>query len=358
MHRRSALALVVLPVVASAAPAAAQTTQRFTVTERQLEIYDAAGTVTLRRGSADAIVIIATRAGPDGAALDFGYDHDGPRAVFRVVFPLDRIDRIAEPAPRSGDHMRLHLRPDGTFGNDRGEGMQRRRGGETIEIGGSSGFRGWGNLEIEVPAGREVTLHLAAGHASLTGVSGDYTLDTWGADVEAADIEGRFRFDTGSGDVRVSRAKGTMRFDTGSGDCVVDHVTGDLLDMDTGSGDVRATDVDVESARLDTGSGDVVIRQFRSRRTLVDTGSGDVELAFAGGPIDDLSIDTGSGDVTLTLPPDVDARLVADPGSGGIDVNRPGAIFERRDDDHLVLRFGQGRGRIKIDSGSGGVTIR
>ena len=359
MSHPSALApILVLAPLALAVPALAQPTQRFTVTERRLEIYDAAGTVTLRAGTGSAIVITATRAGPDGPALAFGTDHEGDRAVFRVVFPVDRIERIADPVPRSHDHTSLRLRPDGTFGNDEAEGGPRRGGVGQIEIGGSSGFKGWGNLEIEVPAGREVKVHLAAGRATLAGVSGDYTLDTWGAHVEATDIEGHFLFDTGSGDVRVSRARGSLRFDTGSGDCVVEHVSGELLDMDTGSGDAHATDVNVDSARFDTGSGDLEVRGFRARRALLDTGSGDVVLEYAEGPLDDLSIDTGSGDLTLTLPRDVDARLVADPGSGGVDVNRPGAVFERRDEDHMVLRFGQGRGRIRIDSGSGRVTIR
>jgi hypothetical protein len=358
MRRPSLLTpVLVLPALVAAGPAAAQPAQRFTVSERRLEVYDAAGTVTLRAGSGSQIVITATPAGPDGGALTFGTDHEGDRGIFRVVFPVDRIDRIADPVPGSGDHTSLRLRADGTFGNDR-EGGVPRRGGGRVEIGGSGGFKGWGNLAIEVPAGREVKVHLAAGRATLAGVAGDYTLDTWAADVEATDIEGHFLFDAGSGDVRVSRARGSMRFDTGSGDCVVEHVIGDLLDMDTGSGDVRSTDVNVDSARLDTGSGDVEMHQFRARRALLNTGSGDVELEYAAGPIDELSIDTGSGDLTLTLPPDADARLVADPGSGDIDVNRSGAIFERRDRDHLVLRFGEGRGRITIDSGSGSVTIR
>jgi hypothetical protein len=351
MRRAAAFTpIFVLFALAAAVQAAAQPTQRFTLSERRLEVFDAAGTVTLRSGSGSEIVITATRAGPDGAALAFAADHEGSQSVFRVVFPVDRIDRIADPLEGSGGHTTLRLSSDGTFGDG--------HGGHEIRIGGSSGFRGWGNLEIEVPAGREVKVHVAAGRATLASVSGDYTLDTWAADVDATDIDGHFLFDTGSGDVRVSRAKGTMRFDAGSGDCTIEHVGGDLLDIDTGSGDARATDVAVDRLRLDTGSGDVEVHQLRARRGRVDTGSGDVELEYVAGPIDDLSIDTGSGDLTLTLPRDADVRLVADPGSGGIRVQHAGAIFERRNEDHTVLRFGEGHGRITIDSGSGGVTIR
>ena len=359
MRRHLAIAArLVLIGLSGASTAAAQQPQRFTASERRLEIYDAAGTVTLRRGAGSDIVIAATRAGPDGEGLTFGLDHAGDRAVFRVVFPVDRIDRIAGPMDAHGGRTSLRLRADGTFGGDRDEELPRARGGAEIEIGGSGGFRGWGNLEIAVPAGREVRVHLAAGRASLAGVAGDYTLDTWGADVQATDIEGHFLFDTGSGDVTISGAKGTLRLDTGSGDCRVEHVTGDLLDVDTGSGNAVATDATVTRSRFDTGSGDVTLRSFRSPTTLIDTGSGAADIEFGEGPIDDLSIDTGSGGVRLKLPRVLNARLEADPGSGGVNVIRSGAIFERRDEDHLVLRFGDGRGRIKIDTGSGGVTIR
>ena len=359
MRRQIAIALTLVPIqLARAATAVAQAPQRFTVTESRLEIYDAAGSVTLRRGTGSDIVIAATRAGADGGGLTFGLDHAGSRAVFRVVFPVDRIDRIAAPPGQQDSRNQLRLRADGTFGGDRDGGFSGGRRGSEIEIGGASGFRGWGDLEITVPAGREVRVHLAAGRAALSGVSGDYTLDLWGADVQATNIEGHFLFDTGSGDVTINGAKGSLRLDTGSGRCSVEHVTGDLLDVDTGSGNAVATDVAVDRSRFDTGSGDVTLRSFRSRNTLIDTGSGAADIEFGETPIDELSIDTGSGGVRLTLPRVLDARLTAEPGSGGVDVVRAGAIFERRDENHLVVRFGEGRGRIKIDSGSGGITIR
>jgi hypothetical protein len=342
----------------AAVMAAAQEPQRFTISEHRVEIFDAAGLITVRRGAGSNVVIVARRAGPDGSSITFGTDRQANLARFRVVFPVDGIDHIADPRQGHGHYMTIRLRADGTFsGGDGGWRERRGRGGE-VEMGGSGGFRGSANLEIEVPAGRDVTLHLGAGAATLSGVSGDYTLDLYGADVEATDISGRYSFDTGSGDIRITGAQGTLRLDAGSGDVALERIAGDLLDVDTGSGDVWADDVAVDRARLDTGSGDVEMRRFRSRHTIVDTGSGDATLAYGPGPLDDLSIDTGSGDCTLTLPSDVDARLVADSGSGDVHVTRPGAIFERQDEDETVLRFGEGRSRIRIDTGSGGVTIR
>jgi len=91
---------------------------------------------------------------------------------------------------------------------------------------------------------------------------------------------------------------------------------------------------------------------------VADTGSGDVDIEYTGGTVDDLVIDTGSGSARLTLPEGASARVIIDSGSGDVIVNRTGAIFERRGDDGTVLRFGDGRGRIRIDTGSGNVVIR
>jgi len=90
----------------------------------------------------------------------------------------------------------------------------------------------------------------------------------------------------------------------------------------------------------------------------VDTGSGSVVLEYAGGAIDDLNVDTGSGRVDLRLPDAADLRMSIETGSGGINVQRSGGFLERRDHDSIELRFGSGRGRVVIDTGSGGVTIR
>jgi hypothetical protein len=58
------------------------------------------------------------------------------------------------------------------------------------------------------------------------------------------------------------------------------------------------------------------------------------------------------------MPPNADARVSIETGGGDATVQRSGAIFERRDEDTVVLRFGQGRGKVRIDTGSGDVVIR
>lgn len=357
----SVLTLAGLPVEAQQVRAG----QRFSVSQRQVDIYDVAGTVTMRRGP--EFTITANPVGPDGGDLRFEFDERDGWGVFRVIYP-DNVDQIATPEGNrggwDGGRTTLRLRDDGTFGGDGGDDSWWRRArrsarGREVEIGGRGGFRGWANLEITIPEGREVKLHLAAGRATIDGVNADVMIDTWSATADATNIAGSWLFDSGSGEIEVRGFRsGVLRIDTGSGGGSVQDVAGDLLDIDTGSGEVDVTNAAVERFRFDTGSGAVRARGLRARRGVADTGSGGVDLEYAGGPIDDLLIDTGSGGVRLTLPQEVDARVSIDTGSGGINVTRAGALFERRGEDGMVLRFGEGRGRIRIDTGSGGVTIR
>ena len=339
-----------------ATPALAQQPERLTLSGSRIEIYSVLGHAVLHRGSGDAVVVQATRVGADAAQLTFQTDQGGDdgAARFRVVYPLDRLDDglyWSEGGGTSG----LRLRADGTFGGDEGHGLGR---GGRIEIGRRGGFRASADLDIAVPEGRTVTLHLAVGRVELNGTSGEFHIDTWGADVGGRDVTGTYRFDTGSGDVTVHGASGSLTFDTGSGDCTVSGVRGTLLDFDTGSGDVDATDVQVDRVRFDTGSGDVRAHGLQAGSGLVDTGSGGAELALVGGAVGDWRIDTGSGDVDLTLPPQAGTRITVDTGSGDFNLIRQGVVLERKQGDTQYLRVGDGRGSIRVDTGSGDFTLR
>jgi Toastrack DUF4097 len=338
------------------APAGAQQTQRLSLEGPRVEIYSVVGRATLHRGSGSAVIVQATRVGGDAGQLQFATDGQGKSgaARLRVVYPVDHLGEGIY-WQGGGTTNGLRLRADGTFGGNDGEMFGR---GDRISIGSRGGFHGSADLDIAVPEGRTVTLHLAVGRVELNGTSGDFTIDTWGADVGAQDVAGTYLFDTGSGDVTVRGATGSLRLDTGSGDCTVSGVHGQLLDIDTGSGDADATDVQVDRVRFDTGSGNVRAHGVQAGTGLVDTGSGDAELEFTGGAIDDWRIDTGSGDATLTLPPQANVTISIDTGSGDITVDRDGLTFQRRERDAMVLRAGEGRGRMRIDTGSGDVRIR
>lgn len=71
---------------------------------------------------------------------------------------------------------------------------------------------------------------------------------------------------------------------------------------------------------------------------------------------EDVKIDTGSGGVTLGLPQGFGADAEIDTGSGGIRVDVPSTV-RRSTRSHFSGTFGDGRGRLVIDTGSGGVSV-
>ena len=197
-HLVRALPLASLVLVPCATVGAAQENiqagQRFTVSQQRLDIYDAVGHVTLHHGTGSDIVIVATRVGADAGRIGFAFDRESDRGVYRVVFPVSDIERIADPDGDGGGRTTLRLRADGTFGGDgeRGGSFIRRAAragrGEEIEVGGRGGFRGSANLDITVPDGKVLKVHVVAGGVRAEGVNGDVLVDTWGADAAASDI--------------------------------------------------------------------------------------------------------------------------------------------------------------------------
>jgi lia operon protein LiaG len=155
--------------------------------------------------------------------------------------------------------------------------------------------------------------------------------------------------------VHVTDAEGDLDFDTGSGDVTVARLKGTKLRIDAGSGEFTGSDINVRDLDLDLGSGGARLSNVRAGGIKLDSGSGNVDLDLRS-DVDDVLIDSGSGDVTIHIPDALGAELDIDTGSGGVDSEIP-ITLTHRSKDHLTGRIGDGRGRIRIDSGSGEVRL-
>jgi DUF4097 and DUF4098 domain-containing protein YvlB len=133
--------------------------------------------------------------------------------------------------------------------------------------------------------------------------------------------------------------------------------------VDTGSGGVTADGVDVQKMDVDVGSGGIRLTNVRAPDLRVDSGSGSVDVSLASGAtVRSFLFDTGSGGVTLRMPEALAAEVEISTGSGGITTDIPISVT-RRERDALrgyigeESRSARGGGRIKIDTGSGGVRL-
>jgi len=341
--------LVVSALAASASGLAAQ--ERHEISGTRIAIYNLAGQVTLEPGRGSAVVVEVTRGGRDAGELTVERGPIRDRETLRVIYPADDI-RYPTLGWRSNTEIRV--RDDGTFGhsNDWPEG---RRSGRRVRISDRGDFEAFADLKIAVPQGQQVEVYLAVGKLSATNVRGDLRLDAAGADVAATGTVGPLAVDVGSGTVTVRDIQGEVSLDTGSGRVDATNVRGDVLRIDTGSGSATVSQAQSRVLDIDTGSGDIDVSDAAAQQVRLDTGSGSVRCELTSNPTN-LDVDTGSGSVTLTLPPSYSATLEVETGSGGIEVDFP-VEARRFGSDHLTGRIGDGRGTLRVDTGSGSVRI-
>ena len=341
-----------LPAVLLPAALTAQTAERYTLRGNDVAVYDPAGRVQVVAGSGGDVTVEVTRRGRDAGRLRVLTGEVHGRDALRVVAPAGDL---IYPELGRGSSTSFRVRSDGTFGGDDGGFSFFSR--DRLDVrGDGSGTEAWADVTVYVPAGRRLAVHVGAGTATARNVDGDLTFDAQAAQVATERTRGRLVVDAGSGPVRVHDAQGQeVNLDTGSGGADVRGVRADRLRVDAGSGSVQGGEWDVGDANVDTGSGGMRLDRVHARKLRLDAGSGSVDLELAG-TVDDAKIDTGSGGITLRIPPTLGATLDVDAGSGGVHADVPVQV-SRSERDHLTGRLGDGRGRIVIDAGSGGVRI-
>lgn len=338
-----ALLATALPSIASA-----QAEQR-TVRGGHVSIYNLAGRVRAMAGSGDAVTVEITRGGADRERLKVESGTINGRETLRIMYPADRI---VYPELRQRSRINIRVRDDGTFS----DGGWRRDSSDEVEIRGSgSGLEAFADLVVRVPRGQKIDLYLGAGRVEVANIEGDLLVDVAAAEVDIAGTKGELTLDTGSGRVAVRDATGNLNVDTGSGGVTIERVKGDVLTIDSGSGGIQASDVDVRELSADVGSGGLRFFRTKAASVNVDAGSGGVNLELLSA-IENLEVETGSGGATIRLPAALSAELEAETGSGGFTTDFE--ITTRRvGRNHVVGRIGDGKGRIRLEAGSGSIRL-
>jgi len=342
----TAVALAALPALA--APASAAT---YSFAGDDVVIWNPAGEVRVEATSGSKVEVQVTTEGRDAGELEIRDEPMNGRPTLRVLYPTGRI---VYPAMGRWSNTNSSIRRDGTWGDrSHGLGALERR----ISIKGSgSGTEAWADLVVKVPKGRKVSIHTLAGSGDLQGVDGVIRFDGGSGGARAAGCRGELVLDLGSGGVQVDDFDGeSLDVDTGSGSIRGSGLRGRSVRLDTGSGGVTADGVTADDLLVDTGSGSVDLDGLAAKRAKVDTGSGNVTIALLT-RTPDLEVDTGSGSVRVTVPEDLSAQLHFETGSGGIRSELP-VTLNRHERGLLDGRIGGGEGRLRVDTGSGGVAL-
>ncbi len=324
------------------APAAAQ--QRYSLSGREVVLYNVAGELRVERGSGPDVEVEVTAGGRDAGRLSVAVDDIDGRRTLRVIYP---DDEVSYEGSGWGGNTTIRVRDDGTFGREGRRVRIHRRGG---------GLEAHADLRVLVPEGKRVALFLGVGGAEANDVTSDLLFNVSASSVHVRGLRGALLIDTGSGGVEVADVEGDVGVDTGSGGVTLTGVHGRTVKLDTGSGTVRLSDVRADDLNVDTGSGGIRAAGVSAPKLKFDTGSGSITAELLA-DVDDAVFSTGSGGVRLTIPEALGARLDVGTGSGGINVDVPVRITHKeRSELHGLL--GDGQGRLYVDTGSGSVSIR
>ncbi|MGH7540371.1 MAG: DUF4097 family beta strand repeat-containing protein, partial [Gemmatimonadota bacterium] len=335
VRTRASGTVAALVLLAGAASARGQATERFTLSGERVAIHNLAGQARLEPGSGASVIVTVTRGGSEGSRLRLEQRaFDGIETLI-VHYPEDEVVYSG----REHGESEIRVGEDGRLDEGRRRVRVSGRGG---------GLEAHADLVISVPPGSDVELHHGVGEVTATGVQADLLIDVSSGPVRTSETQGLLNIDTGSGSVDVTSARGDLRVDTGSGSVRVSGASGNGILVDTGSGSVRLADIETSNLGVDTGSGSIELGGVRANDVLLDTGSGGVDVELLQ-HVDNLVIDTGSGGVTVFFPGDLGAEIEVETGSGGIDVEFPITV-QLAERTHLVGRIGDGRGRIRIDT--------
>jgi lia operon protein LiaG len=329
----------------------AQQPERYSISGDEIAIYNLAGEIRMEPGQGSAVTAEVSRGGADAGKLKVEQGEVDDRQTLRVVYPADRIQysRLSD-----GSSTQLRVREDGTFGDDQGE-EHRREGRRVTIVSRGGGLDAHADLRVAVPADKRVALYLAVGKVAVTNVNGNLRIDVSSAPVTTSNTRGELDIDVGSGAVQVTQARGDLSVDTGSGAVSVSDTRGESVSIGTGSGEVSASDLRSKQLSINTGSGAIRVTGLTAPQVSLETGSGSV-AADLSGEVWNVSVETGSGDVTLKMPPTLGAEVDFETASGAIETNFEVAVT-RHARDHMTGRIGDGRGKIAIETGSGGIKL-
>ena len=377
MARVSAAMLATGLAASTALGQPARQAERFTLSGPVVALYDLAGSVSVKPGDGREVVVSVVRSGADGGRLQVVTGMLGGRETLRVLFPSSDI--YYDRDDRSSASMTVLVRGDGTFGAPSAGGE--RGDARRVRISTTDGrLDARADLEVQLPAGQRLELHLGVGDVDISNVAGDLAVHVMAAPIVAERVTGTLRTHTSSGSVEVrgmegtldvhttsgsvdlSRVRGTVKVHTTSGGLRLAGFTGGTVAAQVSSGSVVAQGMAVERLDIGVTSGTVRLGGVRAPFLRAHSTSGNVDVALTA-DVKVAHIGSSSGNITLRVPRTLAARLDARSSAGApsVDADLPLRLIERTR-TRLLADLGDasaagGTVRLDITATSGRVRI-
>ncbi|MGH9813128.1 MAG: DUF4097 family beta strand repeat-containing protein [Candidatus Acidiferrales bacterium] len=342
----------------------------------------------------------------------FGQEREFTEQLEQAWTPADRLDLsdlrgdvLVTGATTSQLQIKVRKRfcaPDSSDTDSLNQNVQARL--ERISDGYQFRMEGPGNLErtplvrtdleIQMPASRELVVGTRHGDVTLRGTSGNVTLKVEHGDVVIEGVKGDVSLDVRHGEVTVADVTGSVRVDGRGDEVEIRNVTGGAAVLGEYGGPIRlaaiqgparfesrrtrftASKIDGEFTtgggfRLRGVPGDVQL-ETKDYDIEAEEVTGEVNITNRNGPVRvriprapryPISIETRNGDIELTLPADSGFKIDASARDGEIESDFEGPGLQRSDDDRrdnatLTGTVGNGAAAIKLTTTHGVIRLR
>ncbi|MEL1263590.1 DUF4097 family beta strand repeat-containing protein [Pseudoxanthomonas putridarboris] len=208
---------------------------------------------------------------------------------------------------------------------------------------------GWGGnqsgpteLVLMVPLRADLDIESVAADVHVTGMaSNELSISSVSGSVVAAAAPRKADVETVSGSAHLT---------LNSADVDVQTVSGNIVLRGRLNGDISTETV---SGRIE-----VTVNGEQVRDLSTSTVSGRAEVSTALAPGGEISMESVSGDLLLRLPANVSAQVRGETFSGGLKAT--GVTIEKRSGAgrSFNTRYGDGRGRVKLETFSGSAEVR
>ncbi|MBN1148957.1 MAG: DUF4097 family beta strand repeat protein [Anaerolineales bacterium] len=195
------------------------------------------------------------------------------------------------------------------------------------------------DFTIQAPDGVIVEASTTSGDLSLSGLSGEASLDSEFGEITVNDLEGELLAASNSGSIEargIQAGQGGIRLEAEFGDIRLEEATADKLEVHSNSGAMRLNDIEV--------SGEI----------LLDSEFG--EVVFKGGHASRLTVESNSGGVTLS-DLSITGELVANSEFGGLALIEVSAASYDLASNSGTIDVERAQGKIKAHSEFGGIQI-
>lgn len=203
--------------------------------------------------------------------------------------------------------------------------------------------RAWYAVSLEVQVPQQTNLGLVTGDGS----------------VNVTDITASIDARTSDGSIKTEAIRGNMKLQTSDGSISCARLDGTTLDLHTNDGGITLTSVRAETITARTGDGSIRGKDIAAGRAEYHTGDGSIHIDCAqdAPKAPDVTATTSDGAIAFTTPPGLSAVIEASTGDGSIHTSLPLSVAGKIGKS-LTGTVGDGKGRIRLRTHDGSITIR